>query len=134
MYDPKNKNGSLTRYALGVNKTNGSPRKEIKSEFTIKARALGPQALNVLETIMLDKEEYSLARISAAKLVLEYAWGKPTQHVEVDAMEIDKLSPLSTEELLAVARAQISKESARLESRSSTEIVDAEVLDSEETH
>lgn len=45
----------------------------------------GVEALQVAYQIMIDKEENTSNRLTAAKMIAEYDLGKPRQSVEVDA-------------------------------------------------
>ena len=52
--------------------------KQIASEYT-------ESAVSTLASIMTDSEQPAIARISAAREVLDRAHGKPAQFVEIDA-------------------------------------------------
>ena len=59
----------------------GGKPKEIKNVIEL-ARVHTPAAINTLAEIVLDGEATAAARVSAATVLLERAWGKPVQPVD----------------------------------------------------
>ena len=51
------------------------------------AKAYTPEALEALKAALKNKGE----RVRAAEVLLAYAWGKPTQKVEVDSLTLEAL-------------------------------------------
>lgn len=62
--------------------------KQIASEYT-------ESAVSTLASIMTDSEQPAIARISAARELLDRAHGRPTQSVEVDASVSNRRMDLS---------------------------------------
>ena len=66
-----------------------------------RLRALAPVAVQTLDTLMA-RPEYPTTQLGAARTVIEYAEGRPTEHIEVTATRPD-LSRLSEADLAALA-------------------------------
>lgn len=60
----------------------GRPKK-IK-ELTVRCRNMTEDILNVLHSILMDKEHRGGDRIRAGELILAYGYGKPQQTVTLD--------------------------------------------------
>jgi hypothetical protein len=83
----------------------GNPggRPAVPPELREAARARTLEALETLTTIMRDDKAPAAARVSAATAVLDRAWGKPAQSLQVDdrRREVDEMG---TEELVQFLR------------------------------
>lgn len=88
---------------------NPSGRPKIQPELREAARAMTPEALQVLRSVMRDKKASATARVMAANGIIDRAHGKPTQHVEAHVDLIDRLS-LTEQEALAAALAAIPRD------------------------
>lgn len=62
-------------------------RKAQPAEFKKACEELTLSALEVLKTIMLDDTQTASARIKAAEIILDRAYGKPYQAVQVDQLD-----------------------------------------------
>jgi hypothetical protein len=63
-------------------------------------RSLSPEALETLGHIMRDKKAPAAARVSAANAILDRAYGKPQQSLDVTSNQVP--DDMTDEELLAV--------------------------------
>ncbi len=75
---------------------NPSGRPKIPAEVVEAARALTPEAIRTLAEIMQDEEAPAAARVNAANSVLDRAWGKATQPMEMSG---PGGGPVQTEEI-----------------------------------
>ena len=78
----RDKNG---RFVKG-HKSNGGRRKE-PEEFKKACVELTMDALGVLKEIMLNKDQPASARIKAAEVILDRAFGKAPQALEIDYID-----------------------------------------------
>lgn len=73
------------------------------TEIRSIARAHTKTAINVLAGIVRQEKAPPAARVAAANALLDRGWGKPTQHVDMDAkvegvtVEIVQFSDMPTE-------------------------------------
>ncbi len=83
--------------------TSGNPggRKPIPPEVREMARAASPAALNALTDIVGDKDQPAGARVSAATVILDRAWGKAEQTINANITRV--VHDVSDDELLAIA-------------------------------
>lgn len=80
---PENRTAS-GRFAKGVSGNPGGRPKQ--SEDVVEAcRAKSAEAIQVLSEIMMNKNAKDTDRIRAAEAILDRAWGKPYQAVEIDS-------------------------------------------------
>jgi hypothetical protein len=78
----------------------GRPR--LPEDVREMARGLSVEALQTLAEVMRDKRQSGAARISAASVILDRAWGKAPQQVTTEARNIDDYSDA---ELVAIIEA-----------------------------
>lgn len=74
--------GGATRFKPGQS---GNPdgRPKLPPELKARARELSPHALEVLAQIMDDEDAAETARIKAAELIINRAYGTPPASVEI---------------------------------------------------
>ena len=73
---------------------------KIIADVRTLAREIAPEALETLKSVMLDTKAPPAARIGAATAILDRAYGKPGQAVNVSsAVETYDLEKLSDEDL-----------------------------------
>ena len=85
--DNKTANRDKTgRFIQGVS-GNPSGRPKRIEELTVTCRGLTPDAMTTVQEIMTSPDARGADRIQAARLVLEYAWGKPSQQVDIDVRQ-----------------------------------------------
>ena len=77
--DNRGKDG---RFGVGNNANPGGRPKGLQS-FRQSAQDASPTAVKVLQAIMLNKLVSANARVNAARTILEYAWGKPRQSIDL---------------------------------------------------
>ena len=76
--DARQKNGQF-----GKGNTCGG-RKKLPQELVEMCRELTPEAINTARRIMLDESAKDGDRLRAAELIVDRAYGKPRQAVDVD--------------------------------------------------
>jgi hypothetical protein len=76
-------------------------RPKIPKDVKEMARALVPEAIKILGQIMRDKEATPPARVSAASVILDRAYGKPAQ--TVNAHVVRTVIDATDAELAAIA-------------------------------
>ena len=79
----RDKNG---RFAKG---NPGGGRRKMPPEFREAVLKYAPDALSVVAGIMRDPKAEPQHRLAAAKLVIEYAYGKPRQAVELEGGAVE---------------------------------------------
>ena len=80
----RDKNGRFTK----GNKEGKSPgRKRMPPDYKKACEELTLPALEVLKEILLDKGQPANARLKAAEMILDRAYGKPAQAVQVEAVD-----------------------------------------------
>jgi hypothetical protein len=89
-------------FVKGQSGNPGGKPKEIKNVIEM-ARTHTPAAINTLAEIVSDGEAPSAARVAAANVLLERAWGKPIQPVDA---QIDMRASYVIRAPLAVASAR----------------------------
>ncbi len=88
---------AMPQFVKGRSENPGG-RPVVPPELREAARARTLEALETLTTIMRDERAPAAARVSAATAVLDRAWGKPAQSLQVDDRRRD-ISEMSTEDL-----------------------------------
>lgn len=68
-------------FVKGQSGNPGGKPKELK-HVQMQARKISPLALRELKSILNDPEANKQAKIAAAEVVLNRAWGRPTQGLE----------------------------------------------------
>ncbi|SEE72603.1 hypothetical protein SAMN05444161_6879 [Rhizobiales bacterium GAS191] len=93
--------GNPNRFQKGKS---GNPhgRKAAPEDVKELARGLSVEALQTLAEVMRDKRQSGAARISAAAVILDRAWGKAPQPVTTQARNIEDYSDA---ELVAIIEA-----------------------------
>ena len=76
----RDKNGRFVKGKSG----NPGGRKRQSTEFKAACEELTISALNVLKEIMLDPAQPAAARIKAAEVIIDRAYGKAPQALEID--------------------------------------------------
>lgn len=76
----------------------GTPNK-VTADVRELAQKYGPQALEVLSSIMMDEEKPPAARVSAAKEILDRAYGKAPQPVSVQPADFAEMFSQVMQEL-----------------------------------
>lgn len=81
----------------------GNPggRKPIPQDVKDMARALAPEAIKALGSILRDSEAPPAARVSAATAILDRGYGKPAQTINANVRRT--IVELSDAELAAIA-------------------------------
>ena len=89
-----------TSWACGVSgNPAGRPRslatiegRKVIADVKAAARALTPEAIATLLTVMTDAKAPPAARVGAATGILDRGWGKPTQSVEPQVSVLDRMT------------------------------------------
>lgn len=68
-------------FVKGQSGNPGGKPKELK-DVVLKARALTPLALRELKAILNDPEAGAQAKIQASSVIMDRAWGRPSQAVQ----------------------------------------------------
>lgn len=58
---------------------------KLAAEVLKLARQCSPDAIAALHSICTDRKQPAAARVTAANVLLDRAWGKPKEHVQLDA-------------------------------------------------
>lgn len=77
---------------------NPNGRPSIPQEMKEAFQSLAPQALQVLQEIMLDPKARKVERIKATEVILDRGLGKPSQQVEIESKSINVDIQLTAEE------------------------------------
>jgi hypothetical protein len=75
---PENRHGNGTSFKPGQSGNPGG-RKAAPKEFKELARKTAPAALKYVASVVNDEKAHTRDRIKAAELVMDRAWGRPTQ-------------------------------------------------------
>jgi len=80
--------------------------RRIVADVKALARAIAPEAVETLKSVMLDTKAPPAARIGAATAILDRGYGKPNQTVDVTSilatLDLSKLSDEELEQLAAL--------------------------------
>ena len=93
---------------------NPTGRPKIVGEVQELARKATPTAIATLERIAADRKAPPAAQVSAACALLDRAWGRPHQALEV-GINRQNLDEMSDSELLAIARSPIADDASPTE-------------------
>jgi hypothetical protein len=104
-FQPGNKLG--TRFVKGVSGNPGGRAKKLV-EVSAAAREHTVEAIETLASIMRDKAATASARVNAAAILLERAWGKPAQTMTVKRE--GEYRDLTDDELIAIAAGAVEGE------------------------
>jgi hypothetical protein len=99
--DPNNPGRKFTRGMSGNPK--GRPAAII--EVAKAAREHTAEALETLAAIMRDKKATASARVSAAVAILERAWGKAPQTIDLRRLDPNQMKEIADDELIAIIAA-----------------------------
>jgi len=112
--EKRNQKGQYLPGTVGTSPGRPKVPEDLKQAF----RALSMDALNVLKSIMLNPEARDSDRSKAADSILDRAWGKPAQAIEMSGgitearVDISKLSDTQTDALLQAVTGVLFTESA----------------------
>ena len=91
---PENKSKS-GRFVAGKSGNPGG-RPKIPEDVKMAFRALVPEAVEILGTIMRNPKEKGLCRIEAIKTILDRAYGKPVQAQDI-SFDVDTTADVMTQ-------------------------------------
>jgi hypothetical protein len=99
-FKPGNSAGKDTRFKPGVSGNPGGRAKALR-DVTEAARAHAHAAIETLVRVMKDAKATASARVNAAEALLNRAWGKPQQTIEI-LKDLDDFKNMTDDELIAL--------------------------------